>query len=781
MPVLKRLLSRASFKSLSVLSERQDRPFAALDLSLRLYWVLSAATISAYLLLWIINVRYLYGWNNDDWPFYSKALSVVMDWKNAFRGGFNFHQPYYFIASYLPLKLGISLPSFPLSGLEAQTGQYRWYLLNAVFLHAPVLAVWAWFASKITTSRLVAFLSLLLFATSPSFVLWGPQMMSRLFGLPFALLALWLLLKLDPESGSARRREGVYFLAGSIFWLAQGVNYTSLYLILPVCVVFWGMRLWLCWWLGRLWFELFSFVVGCLWLQGVMEAIGYFLVGTPGEKGPTMSLLTQFTALTLSLSVLDRLSMWSGWLRTLMGLPMLLSIAIGLVIYVKSGNEPGAITRFNRLTLGLSMLAGLIFLGLWRGMPFFRQTTVLQPFLFLFAGLAVVHVANRLAGRAAWLFANVVLLLVVTIGAIPWIEAAKVFEGHLGYGRSVVWAYTHKGERPLEWMTVYNVTLPFPEDLQNANPDSFLITFFPHLVWSSGRADLLAYLADTSPLASYPGLWGTESVHAENAVVYSPREFRFQPVMSEARVYRVGDLQAQMLGKPLVVQSVTADSTQSAAHEGVNVFDRGRSPDGITAWVSSKTVGMHHLEIEFAQAVELGEMRVILPAPLANPEISSIEIQTAADGGHYTSAWKRNGLEKYQFVAASWQPKSVKRIRVVVYGGNGTSSIIEEIVFPGYEVIAPLPSRTFPELKLSALQPNDQGFLASGVNITSRTVLTMDGLSLPCRYSLPSRYGNWTQVIIPEKLKGRTRRFEGRLTDGIRHSNVINVQGVGNP
>jgi len=769
---MKRLLSKFSTTSLFAFRRRQGAPSVAFDLSLRQYWMLSVLLIGIYVLLWIVNFKHVYGWNNDDWVFYGKALSVVMDWKNAFRGGWNIHQVYFFILSYLPLKIGISLPSYALPGFEAQTGQYRWYLLTAVFLHTLVLVVWAWFAENITTSRLVAFLSLLLFATSPTLIFWTPQMVSRLFGLPFTLPGIWLLCSLDSDSGSARQKVGLCFIIGSLFWLAQGIHYTSLYLILPVCVAFWGIRFWQDWRLGSFWYNLISFAVGCLWLQGILELIGFFLAGTPWEKGPTLSLFAQFNSLTLSLSVLDRLSLWSEWLTTLMGVPILLAIAAGGVMYIRRGDEPSAISRSNRLALGLSMLIAMIFLCLWNGMPFFRQISVLQPFLFLFAGVAVVHLSRWFLGQSLWRFASAVLVLVTAIGSVQWVEATRVFQAHLAFGRAVEWAYTHKSNHPLEWMTVYEVTLPFPEDLQTADPDSLLITFMPHLTWSNGRADLLAYLTDTPPLAAYPGLWGTETVRAENIVSYSPRQFHFQPVMSEARVYRVGDIQAHLRGDPLIVQSIISDSVQSPDHEAVNVFDHGRSPDGITDWVSAKTSGDHTLEIGFASPVRLGEMSVVLSSPLVNPGVSAMEVQTVTDGGVYTTVWKGDGLGEYSVITVGWQLEEVTHIKIIFRGDTGSVSI-EEVVFPGFKVVAPTPSRTFPDLTLSGIESNQQGFLVTGTNITMRTVLNIDGIPLPSRYSLPDRYGTRIQAILSEGLQEHSRCFEAQLTDGIRLSNVM--------
>ena len=103
-----------------------------LDLSPRVYWMLATAIIGAYVLLWWMNFHHVYGWCNDERVVYAKGMLTVRDWKQAFRNFLNALQPYFFVISYLPLKLDISLHSYPLSGLDAETGHYRWFLLYAV-------------------------------------------------------------------------------------------------------------------------------------------------------------------------------------------------------------------------------------------------------------------------------------------------------------------------------------------------------------------------------------------------------------------------------------------------------------------------------------------------------------------------------------------------------------------------------------------------------------------------------------------------------------------------
>src|SRR4051794_3726777 len=99
----------------------------ALDLSQRAYWLFAAAIVVGYLLLWLTHFQYVYGAIVDDYfIWYTKGLKTLADWRNAF-GAYttqmNFAQMYAFIISYLPLKSGISLPSYPLPLMGEQTGQ----------------------------------------------------------------------------------------------------------------------------------------------------------------------------------------------------------------------------------------------------------------------------------------------------------------------------------------------------------------------------------------------------------------------------------------------------------------------------------------------------------------------------------------------------------------------------------------------------------------------------------------------------------------------------------
>ena len=196
----------------------------------------AGVVVLAYLAIWLTHFSTVYGWVNDDYYLYVKGMLTIQNWQQAFLYQYNALQTYFFLISYLPLKTGLSLPSYPLPLLGAETGQFRFLLLYTVFLHAGLVALWAWFATKLTGDRLVALLSLLLFVTSPSLTLWTPQPESRLLGLPFALLGIWLLLRTGAETmTSVRRRLGLVssWPARCLAWPAAST--TPRYISWPRC------------------------------------------------------------------------------------------------------------------------------------------------------------------------------------------------------------------------------------------------------------------------------------------------------------------------------------------------------------------------------------------------------------------------------------------------------------------------------------------------------------------------------------------------------------------
>src|SRR5579883_351959 len=754
----------------------------SLEISRGVYVAASAGLILGYLTLWLTHFADVYGWVNDDYYLYTKGLLTIQNWQQAFLYQYNALQPYFFLISYLPLKTGLSLPSYPLPLLGDQTGQFRFLLLVTVFLHAALLAVWAWFAAKVTGSRLAALLSTLLFVTSPTLTLWTPQPESRLLGLPFALVGIWLLLRTGDLPGPADwRRAARFCLAGTLFGLAGGIHYTALYLVAPLSVVFWALWLWprraqLAGWLAAL-----SFGIGGLWQQGLMEFLSDVVIGTPPGRGPTMSLQGLRTLHTSPWTVLGNLAVWAEGFRSQMGLLLLAAILGGWLAYWRHRREPGDPSDQARRVIALSIPLGLLYVWLSGSMPFFRQASVLQPFLFLFAAYGVVAAGRRVGrGPVPRLAATGVLL--VLVGAVQWGQAQATFQGHQGVGQALDWVYAHKGDHDLKWLQIAwfggTTEVVSAAELSALPPRTWLMSYFP-MLFVDNNPTLQPYLAAAPVVGSWPSLFATDTLRAEHKG-YGFNDWRADPLLRDVRVVEAGAIQAQLQGAPLQVASVAADSRASAGTEPGNVFDRDGAPDRQTAWVSADTPLPHTLDVTFAAPVELDSVQVVLPTKdLAAKDqwasrIVDLEIQGAGADGAYHPIWAGRGLDRLPVITAMWQPRPLQALRFVVQGETYPShptsqAIIEEIVFPGHTVEAPPLTRALPDLTLAALQTNPGGLVISGAGFSQHTLLVFDGVTYPTR--------PWAkdQLVarVPPSLLAAGGTHEAYLLDGARRSEVL--------
>jgi hypothetical protein len=672
------------------------------------------AVVAVYLAAWLSRFQYVYGWLQDDVPTFTKGLLTVSDWRGAF-SNYNALQPYFYLISYLPLRSGLSLPSFPLPMFGDKTGQFRFFLLWALLLHAVLLLIWAWAAARFTSSRLAAWLSVVLLATSPTYVLWSPQPESRLLGLPFALPGLWLLLRPNPP---ARRLAafGLAFLAGSLFGVAQSIHYTSLYLVAPVALVVWGLRLWHGWRASRYWLGLIGFGLGCVWQQALVEIVSDFIVGLPWQQGPTMTLLELRSLHSAYLTLLGNLALWTEWFGSQMGLPLLIAVAVGAVVFVRDAPGPGTHSRSSRLELTLGVLLALLYLGLSGTMAFFRQTSVLQPFLFLFASVAIVQVARWLGRQRQLGQAAVSAGLLIGVGIIPWTQAHAVFEAHQGLGRALEWVYAHKGSRPLIEYITSSGPISGGTSIEESDPDAWVLTYFP---WGllDNQPWRTPYLDEVQPLAVWPTLHSTDTLAAEERA-YGHDDYRLEPVLNSARVTEVGALQNARTGEALPVATIAADSSANQAADPSNAFTHDSNPDASDEWVSADTPAPHYVEVRFARPVSLTRVWVALaadPSVSTPPEdtrrIAAMSVQVSAPAGGYRTVWQRAGLEGRAVVEAAWPTETTDGLRVVVEravlpSGETHEARIAEIILPGYRVEAPARQNPLLPIVVHQISPN---------------------------------------------------------------------------
>ncbi|HEY7066181.1 MAG TPA: hypothetical protein VII06_32210 [Chloroflexota bacterium] len=758
-------------------AQRRRAP-PALVLPDRYYWPLAGAIVVLFLLAWVAHFRYVYGWVMDDRGLFLKGLDTVRDWHGAFTY-YNALHAFFFLISWLPLKSGLALPSYPLPTFGAQTGQFRFFLLYVVFLHAGLLLVWAWFATVLTRDRLIALLSLLLFATSPTLMLWTPQPESRLLGLPFALLGLWLLLRLEPAAGSARGQTALLaFGAGSLFGVSQSIHYTALYLIAPLCLVYWAVALWHGWRRGGTRLTIVAFGLGGLWLHGLLEAVSYYSVGIPLDHGPTATLLELRTMHTSPWSRGEGAGIFAEGFLSQMGPLLLLAMAAGWVLYARGAPGLG-IAPGRRGLIGASIPLALGYLLVSGTMPFFRQTSVLQPFLFLFAACAVVAGIRRfaLSGRKAWAALG---LLLVLVGGVQWAQAAAVFAAHEGLGRALEWANTQKGNRPLVWLPIawYDGTsvLDSAAEIAQANPDSWIVSYFP---WRTVRdSPSLQPSLETASVASWSSLYATDTLRYEEQG-YGYHDFRSDPVLRDVRLIDAGALRAALHGTRLAVRAVTADSQAAPNTEAGNVFDHDRAPDHNTAWLSAGSPMPHFVDIELAEPTAIGSVQIVLPTgEQTERRIGALDVQAEDSPGELQTVWSGDGLDRYPVITATWEPRPTSRLRFVVRRqtlGNGAdtpAAEIEEIVFPGYDVVAPLLQRPLPELRLDDVLPTSGGLLVRGANLTRHTSLVLDDQTVPLRAGPDSAS---MLARLPASAAVAVAPHRAYLTDGLRESNSLTL------
>src|SRR5581483_10132572 len=213
-----------------------------LNISRRAYWLAVGTIVLAYLALWGLHFSHIYGWIMDDRIAFIKGKASVNDWRWAF-SYYNLNHLYNFVFSYLPLRLGLALLSYELPMFGRETGYFRFFLLYTTLFHATLVLLWAWFATRLASNRLVAALSVLLLATSPMLALWSPLPDTRLVGLPFIIMGIWILLHAPyPDRLSTWSAASLYFVAGSFFGLSQSMHHTSFYLTAPFSAAFWSVH-----------------------------------------------------------------------------------------------------------------------------------------------------------------------------------------------------------------------------------------------------------------------------------------------------------------------------------------------------------------------------------------------------------------------------------------------------------------------------------------------------------------------------------------------------------
>jgi hypothetical protein len=742
----------------------------------RAYWLLALSIVGAYTVIWLWRFPLLYGVVMDDVPQFLRAVRVADDWRAAF-GVFNSQHVYYLLLTYLPLKLGASVPSYDIPILDGHTGAFRFLSLAAIGVHAALLLMWAWFALRLTPSRLAALLSLLLFATSPTLNYWTPKLDSRLLGLPLSLGGLALLLDLlqRPTLGAWPQRARL-LVAGSLFGISFSIFHTSAQLIVPACLVFIVVWLWRGWRRPGAWGDLVMLALGGVWLHAGLELVSHFVVGYPWAEGLTATLLAIRNGHSSEWTRPETLRIWLDLFANQFGLPLLLTAVIGLALYLRGhgAQTAGGTHRY----VGATVLVALLYLTLSGSMPFFRESSHLQPFLFLFAAVALVRLVDILPTRR---LAPLVLVTVVGVASgVPWQQTVVIYQAHQSLGRALDWVAAHREGRPvawLQWAATDPAAVLTPEQIDLLPPDTLLISHFPFLV-ADVSPSLLPRLAGVPRLADWPSYYATDVLWAE-ARGFGHVEFRADPVLSQTEVVEARHLQTPADVAPLTVSARAEPPGAAPSAVAANALDGDRGPIGATAWMGAPPPPPQSLEFDFDQPARVGAVDVVLPPfTRSKSRIDRLEVQTAGSDGEFTSVWVGDGLADQPVIRPRWSADTVTAVRIIVYRavlptGQAAPAIIEEVQVPGYSLVA-VPSPVIPQLILRGVEPGIGGLWIDAVNATWHTVLVVDGARLPLHKGSDDRWlaraplsGDW-----PTTWSG------AYLTDGVQRSNGLSGPGA---
>lgn len=781
-----------------------DSLASTLNLSRRAYWGLVALSIAAFLAVWLSHFPLLYGWHLDDWACYVKGLDTVADPKAAFTVRCNALHAYFFLFSYLPLWSGISLPSHELPNYGELTGNFRFFILWTILFHGLVALSWAWFAERVCGNHLAAWLSLVLLVTSQQFTLWTPQPETRYAGLPLALAGLFLLLRWAERPWESRdvRREAALFGAGALFFLSQSMHYTSLYLIVPLSLSLCAQQFMRGGWRqGTYWTAWIAFAAGCLAPQVALEFFSRFVLHIPFSQGPLKALIGLNRENVSVFAYSEQIAIWADYLIRLVGWPLLAAAAVGAWLYLRRGGRSEAsepLSRRVRLGLVNGVVFAMVLIMLIPTTPFFRKTSNLQPFWFLFASVAIVEVATRSA-RRRWAQAAVAAAGLIAVGALPLVRSIDMFNGHLGLGRAIAWAESHRGERPLRWLITHAAYAYAPDEALDDDPESLVVCYFPLESLATCPA-WRYYLNACEPVHREKTIWSVFSDHIRHPY-WTNVDLSRESDICEARVYRAGDLARSIRpGRPLRVEGVSASSAADPALEAANVFDGGRAPDCGTGWVPAAGPLPQTLDVIFDQAYPLD--RLVVLQSMSPHRIAAIDLLAAGDDGKEAVLARRRDLAPSQILTLSWTSRPIRRMRLVVreqrpalVNGQGrnyqppATFRIEELIFPGYSVEPLPPARELPPLRLETVHRDDAGLLiAKGENISKATRMVLAGRPLATdRRHIPTRvpftldtFGVWPsdelRAMAPRSLPLGPGRHQVYLTDGLRRSNSVWIE-----
>lgn len=521
-------------------------PKLALNISRRAFVMACSMVIFGYFALWLLNFKDIYGWIMDDGYYFYRGTKIVENpWKLF--DTWNYVHLNHLIFGTLPILLNYDIPSLTLPEFEARTGIFRGFLLLTILLHGALIALWMIILDRLRLNRLIALAAFLLFVTGPTLTFWAPLPDSRMLGL-LAFLPGWLILfRLDTAHRLAIPRPWgrTAFWVGVLFSLSQSLQYTTIYIIMPVLFVYFSHAMITC--RDRIGVARMALacLAGCLTVPLVTELLSA-AAGVPTALGPFMTYLERWNAHRAFDTLEPPRVMWLRMFTLELGWPLCGLAVVGLAAALAGSGTRSGVDRRT-----LSLLAVVIVIGLCQqffsgSQAMFRQVSVLLPFLFIFVAIGAVAVASVVPGPRARAAVAAVILVVAAI--IPVRESITVFRAQRGLGEVMDWAAAAAdGHRvrwlPIAWFAPGETAVRTEAELRNLDPDDLLITYFPYTFLNT-YPEVEAVLNRLPPLYSRPTLYTTNAMWCETHARGSP-DIRRVPVRSEARVYRVGDLLEQ--------------------------------------------------------------------------------------------------------------------------------------------------------------------------------------------------------------------------------------------
>lgn len=644
------------------------------------YYLLALTLLSIWLLFWLSHFPYLYGWQADDWAGYRKAQATVSDWTAAFTVRANLMQPFFFLYSYLPILFNWTVPSFENPIYGQFTGNFRFLIFQNIVFHGSMFMLWIWFVTKLCQSYWICLGSLVFFLTLPNINLWVSGLETRLVGLPFVLLAIYLIWE-------KRDSWRCLFAAGFLLWLAQSLHYTALYLIVPFLLIDTGYELLLHKPRHRVLKNAVLILCGIIAPIVILEAVSFWGVLRPLSKGPTASLIMQNKGLRSPFNFLEDLNIWRLYFEKSWGVPLCIFLLIGIAFSLWSQS----VNKEKLHKLCLICLLGSGYAVTRGGWPFFRMIAPLVPFIGLLALIGFEHLLKR--SRSLMIVFPLVFLACLIQPVFGTIEVANTLGG---YGRLFYFLNSPEmSAKKVIWYIPRVNKFSLQELIEWYGGDSVIVTedLAEHFIRSPGDARLFAAV---KPIWSHDTVWNSQAVWSEH-FFYSGVDFTKEKFTGQISVYRSKDiLQALTKAQPLRVTTVQADSVlEPTGPRGV--FDHDLPLRMRSYWHSEINPKGHWLDINFDREYDLDQLIIVLPIWLGE-RVSQVKIVSIDQAGRENPVWSKDKLESFHLINATWDSIKANRLKIYfspqthypfpVKGEHSSPFAVKvvEIYFLGYHV-----------------------------------------------------------------------------------------------